>query len=37
LADKVLKIISKETASRETVMAEIEKILVEKKRNNVRR
>lgn len=37
LENRALTILSKETASRETVMAEIEKTLVEKKRNNVRR
>ena len=35
LADKALKILSKETASRETVMAQIEEILTEKKKNNI--
>jgi hypothetical protein len=34
LADQALKILSKETASREKVMAEIEEILSEKKRNH---
>jgi len=37
LENRALTILSKETASRETVMAEIEKTLVEKKRNNVGR
>jgi signal transduction histidine kinase/CheY-like chemotaxis protein len=35
LADKALKILSKETASRETLMAQIEEILTEKKKNNL--
>ena len=33
LADQALKILSKETASGETVMAQIEEILTEKKKN----
>jgi CheY-like chemotaxis protein len=37
LADKALKILSKETASREEVMAQIEEILTEKKKNYPRR
>ena len=35
LADKALKILSKETASRETLMAQIEEILTGKKKNNI--
>jgi len=34
LADKALKILSKETASRGTLMAQIEEILTEKRKNN---
>ncbi|MFH0813020.1 MAG: hypothetical protein V2A69_09305 [Pseudomonadota bacterium] len=36
LANQALAILSKETASRETVMAQIEEILTEKKKNNLR-
>jgi hypothetical protein len=34
LANQALKILSKETASRETLMAQTEEILTEKKKNN---
>jgi hypothetical protein len=34
LANQALKILSKETASRETVMAQIEEILTEKKKTH---